>query len=228
MISCKNLSLGHGKNKLTQPFNLEMPQHAWYGIIGENGSGKSTFLKTLLGLIKPSSGTIFVDAKLPQQKHDWISYIPQEREVMLGELTTAHDLLLATYKARQFGLPFYSQALKNKTEQLLTIVGAGHYAKQPFNTLSGGQKKRIYLAQALMNDPTLLLLDEPLADLDPIAKQKFLRALKAIHDQTKISLLIISHDMHEIANYLDGFIHFKKGGVHFCQDLPCIKESAYV
>ena len=228
MIFCKQLILGFGKKELTQPFDLEIPEHAWYGIIGENGVGKSTFLKTLLGLTPPIAGQIRMGGKTPQHKKNWVSYIPQEREVMLGEHTTAYDFILASYQAEKFGLPFYRKGLKQRTQDILMTVGASHYAHQAFNTLSGGQKKRIYLAQALINQPKLLLLDEPLADLDPMAKQKFLHALKAIHDQTKISLLIISHDMHEIATYLDGFIHFKKGSVHFCQDLPCVKESAYV
>ena len=103
-----------------------------------------------------------------------------------------------------------------------------NYMNQPFSTLSGGQKKRIYLAQALVNNPRLLLLDEPLADLDPNAKQHFIKALKSIHENRDLSLLIISHDMHEIAKHLDGFLHFKDSKAHYCVNLPCIKEDVNV
>ncbi|MDE4961465.1 ATP-binding cassette domain-containing protein, partial [Francisella tularensis] len=83
------------------------------------------------------------------------------------------------------------------------------YIHKPFKNLSGGQKKRVYLVQALINEPKILLLDEPLSDLDPDAKHQFLACLKEIHKKENNTLLIISHDMKEISTQLDAFIHFK-------------------
>lgn len=228
MIECKNLVLGYKNTSISEPFDLTLPNNQWFGIIGENGCGKSTFMKTILGNIKPISGNIQVLDKKPGNSNDSIAYIPQEREINTSEYTSGLTLIELSYNGWHFGIPFLNTATRKKALDILELVGATKYMHQPFSTLSGGQKKRIYLAQALINRPKLLLLDEPLADLDPEAKQHFIEALNKIHKQHELTLLIISHDMHQIAMNLDGYIHFKQTQVHFCQELPCIREGAYV
>lgn len=228
MIDCKDLILGYNKEPISKPFSLHLPINQWFGIIGENGCGKSTFLKTILGNIKPISGSIQVLGKEPGCTNDYIAYIPQEREINTSEYTSGLTLIELSYNGWHFGIPFLNLATRKKALDILELVGATKYMHQPFTTLSGGQKKRIYLAQALINQPKLLLLDEPLADLDPDAKGHFIEALNKIHKQHELSLLIISHDMHQIAMDLNGYIHFKQNEVHYCQELPCIREDAYV
>ncbi len=226
-IKCNDLVVGYDSG-LTKPFNLSIAENKWLGIIGENGIGKSTFIKTILGINQPIAGEIRVFDKKPKSQNQYISYIPQEREINLSDNMSGFTLIKSSYRSWYYGLPLFNRKLKSKVLELLDLVGATKYMYQPFNTLSGGQKKRIYLAQALINQPKLLLLDEPLADLDPKAKQHFIQALQEIHQNQSLGLLIISHDMHEIATYLDGFIHFKDGMVHQCQELPCAKEDTYV
>ena len=227
MIECKNLVLGY-RESLVEAFSLKIADNKWMGIIGENGIGKSTFMKTILGIIKPISGNINIFGKNIGQVNNIISYIPQEREINLSDLMSGLTLIKSSYHGASFGLPLLNRKLHNRALELLELVGATKYQHQPFNTLSGGQKKRIFLAQALINDPQLLLLDEPLADLDPSAKQHFIDALEEIHKHKSLGLLIISHDMHEIASHLDGFIHFKDKMVHSCVELPCAAKDTYV
>ncbi|MCE3268438.1 MAG: transporter ATP-binding protein [Burkholderiales bacterium] len=228
MIECRNLVLGYKHKPISKPFNLTLPNNKWFGIIGENGCGKSTFMKTILGNLKPVAGELQIFGKKPGNSNNSIAYIPQEREINTSEYTSGLTLIELSYNGWHFGIPFLNSNTKKKALDLLDLVGATKYMHRPFTTLSGGQKKRIYLAQALINQPKLLLLDEPLADLDPEAKQHFIEALNKIHKQHELSLLIISHDMHQIAMDLDGYIHFKNTQVHFCQELPCIREGAYV
>ena len=227
MINCQNLILGYSK-PVSPAFNLEIKNNQWIGIIGQNGAGKSTFLKTILGNIAPYSGSLEVLNAKPGKFNHHISYIPQEREINLSDKMSGFSLIKSSYAAWRFGLPWFNSALNQRINDLVTLVGACDYAHKPFNTLSGGQKKRIYLAQALINKPQILLLDEPLADLDPHAKQHFIQALQKIHQKEELGLLIISHDMHEIASYLDAFIHFRYDGVHYCETLACVKEDSYV
>lgn len=227
MISCDNLVLGYDA-AITPKFNLAIDDNQWIGIIGKNGAGKSTFLKTMLGNLAVISGTIRILGQAPGKINQLISYIPQEREINLADRMSGVSLILSSAVGWRFGLPWYSRKLRERVAGLIDLVGANDYAHQPFNTLSGGQKKRIYLAQALVNQPRLLLLDEPLADLDPHAKQHFIEALQKIHQHQKLGLLIISHDMHEIACHLDAFIHFSSTGVHFCETIECVKEDTYV
>lgn len=228
IVACKNLCIGYDHKSLTEPFDLELKENNWYGIIGANGAGKTTFFKTLLGIIKPISGEIWILDSTIGKHNSSISYIPQERELNTNIKTSAYTLILSSYKAFKWGVPFYDKDLKAKADEILRITGASTFAHKPFCTLSGGQKKKIYLAQALINDSKLVLMDEPLADLDPESKLGFLHSLKEIHKETTLSLMMISHDMHEIAQYLDAFIHFKDNKVHLCREIPCIKESAYV
>ena len=227
MINCDNLVLGYD-TAITPKFNLAINDNQWIGIIGKNGAGKSTFLKTMLGNLAVISGSIKILGQAPGKINQLISYIPQEREINLADRMSGVSLILSSAVGWRFGLPCYSRKLRERVAELIDLVGANDYAHQPFNTLSGGQKKRIYLAQALVNQPRLLLLDEPLADLDPHAKQHFIEALQKIHQHQKLGLLIISHDMHEIACHLDAFIHFSSTGVHFCETIECVKEDTYV
>lgn len=227
VINCKSLVLGY-REPITNPFNLEINENKWFGIIGENGIGKSTFLKTILGEIKPISGELNVLGHRCNTYNSEIAYIPQMREINLSDNMSGLSLIKASFRGWSLGLPLFSKKLHNEALELIDLVGAAKYMSQPFSTLSGGQKKRIYLAQALINKPKLLLLDEPLADLDPKAKQHFIQALEEIHQHQELSMLIISHDMHEIASYLDGFIHFKNGNVHPCNEVPCAKGDVYV
>ena len=227
MLSCTNLCLGY-ERPLSPSFNLSIANNKWIGIIGQNGIGKSTFLKTILGNLKAQSGELAILGCAPGVANSKIAYIPQERDINLSERMSGLTLISSTFNGGRYGLPWLGRAVKQRIAALITLVGATEYAHQPFNTLSGGQKKRIYLAQALVNQPQLLLLDEPLADLDPQAKQHFIQALQQIHQDSELGLLIISHDMHEIALHLDGFIHFRRDGVHYCDTLACIKEDSYV
>ena len=225
IISCENLCLGYPKKTLTEPINLEIKSSQWLGIVGRNGIGKSTFFKTILGILPQVSGTITVLENPPGTLNHKISYIPQDKTLNITHNVSGMTLIKANYRPNHFGLPCFGRNLNQKIFYLLETVGAESYAKRPFQTLSGGQKKRLFLAQALINNPKILLLDEPLSDLDPQAKHDVIQALKKIHYQENITLLIISHDMHDIIHELNYFIHFKNRTAHFCDVLPCLKKD---
>ena len=228
IVECKKICIGYEGKSLTEPFNLELKENNWYGIMGANGTGKTTFFKTLLGSIKPISGEARILHCSAEKHNMYIGYIPQEREINTNIRTSAYTFILNSYKAFKWGIPIYGATLHKRLKEILEIIGAHDYVHKPFINLSGGQKRRIFLAQALINDVKLLFMDEPLADLDPKSKQSFLHSLRKIQNETTLSLMMISHDMYEIAEFFDGFIHFKNNKVHLCKELPCIKELAHV
>ncbi len=228
IIRCHQLEVGYGKNILAKNLDLTVYENQWIGIVGKNGIGKSTFFKTLLGIIPSLSGTLSVLGAPAGKNNKIISYIPQERELNLTEFTSGITLIKACYKGSNFGIPYFTRSFEKNLDFILEITGAKRYASKAFHALSGGQKKRIYLAQALINNPKLMLLDEPLSDLDPLAKHEFIKALKRIHQSKELSLLMISHDMHEIAHDFDHFLHFKNQSAHLCHKLPCLTEDASV
>ena len=228
MINCKNLVLGYNNRPITTPMYINIRHSQWVGVVGQNGIGKSTFFKALISKNKPLSGEIKIDGKSVQKANELISYIPQEREINYDDKTSGLTLAKATYKGSKLGLPFWNSDFKKHLSYLVELTNTTNYIKVPFKNLSGGQKKRIYLLQALINKPEILLLDEPLSDLDPVSKQKFLQVLKEIHKNTSLTVLLISHDMQEISHQLDWFLHFKDRGVHLCNKLPCLSEDANV
>ena len=226
MIKCTNLIIGYKNKSLSKPINLSIPTNSWVGIVGKNGVGKSTFFKTLLGEIIPVAGEITIDDK--KVDTNVISYIPQEREVNYEEKTSGLTLVKYSYKPNLWGMPFFNKGFKQKLNYLIDLTQTRDYIEKPFKDLSGGQKKRVYLIQALINETKILLLDEPLSDLDPNAKQEFLQCLKEIHAKENITLLLISHDMKEIDSQLDAFIHFKNETCHYCDIMPCLQEDICV
>jgi ABC-type Mn2+/Zn2+ transport system ATPase subunit len=228
MIKCDNLVLGYNNQPITAKINLMIPDNKWIGIIGKNGTGKSTFLKSVLGNIPILEGELQIFGAKVGKYNKYISYIPQEREINLSDKMSGFSLVESSYEGWRLGVPFISRKISQRVAELIELVGATDYATRPFCTLSGGQKKRIYLAQALINQPKLILLDEPLADLDPHAKQHFIQALQKIHQTQHLGLLIISHDMHEIAEHLDSFLHFTNSQVHYCETIECVREDSYV
>ncbi|QIV96653.1 zinc/manganese transport system ATP-binding protein [Allofrancisella inopinata] len=226
MIKCSNLIIGYKNVPLSQPLNLNIPTNSWVGIVGKNGIGKSTFFKTILKKIPAIAGEITVNGG--KIDLNTISYIPQEREINCEEKTSGLTLIKYSFKPKSWGLPFFNKEFKKKLNYLIELTETKEYIRKPFKDLSGGQKRRIFLVQALINEPKILLLDEPLSDLDPNAKQKFIASLKEIHKKENITLLIISHDMKEISSQLDAFIHFKDGTCHYCDKLPCLQEDICV
>lgn len=227
IIETKSLVLGY-KTPISHPLNINVQRGEWIGIVGQNGIGKSTLFKTMMGQVAPLEGTLLINGKPQGDNNHLISYIPQERELNTLEQTSGMTLIKASYRAQYWGLPFFDSTFRNKLNEIIELVGIESYIKRPLTSISGGQRKRIYLAQALINSPSILLLDEPLSDLDPMAKQHFIQALKQIHHHTEITVLIISHDMQEISTQLDRFLHFKDGNAHICDIMPCLKEDARV
>lgn len=222
IIQCNNLSLGYKDHQLTKNFSFSIEKGAWLGIIGDNGSGKSTFFKTILGEINPLSGQIKLFGNKPGKiaNNRQISLIPQSRHIDTPDYLTAYQLLKASVNGHKMGLPILNKDQKQKLDNLILLVGAEDYINKPFQQLSGGQKKRVFLAQALLNQPQLLLLDEPLADLDLQAKHHFIHCLQKIHQEIPLTLLMVTHEMNEIHQYLSGFIHFHRGDVILTPNYP--------
>ena len=227
-IEVKNLSLGYANALNSNPITFTIKLGEWTGIVGQNGTGKSTLFKVLLGQLEPLEGVVTICSKKPGSNNNLIGYIPQNRELNTAPKMCASTLIKASYKANSWGIPIYNSSFKQKLKSLVNLVGIQPYLHQPLEKLSGGQLKRVFLVQALINDPKILLLDEPLSDLDPAAKQKFITSLKKIHKSREITVLIISHDMQEINKRLDKFIHFKNGSANVCDLMPCLKEDMRV
>lgn len=225
MIEMKDLVMGYHK-PITNPINLKISDNKWLGVVGKNGIGKTTLFKTFLGIIKPLRGEILIFNQKPENSNNLISYIPQERELNLPDKMTGYSLVKYTLSSPQ--IKQQKKIDRNFLNNLIDLVDVGSYIHQPFLTLSGGQKKRVFLVQSLISHPKLLLLDEPLADLDPKSKRAFIASLHRIREQRELNVLMISHEMREVYQELDGFMHFSEQQLHYHKTIENLESCLYV
>lgn len=211
VIETHDLSLGYDNKLLVTNFNLKIESGEFIGILGPNGSGKSTFLRALLGLIKPCSGHITVLNLKPTHGNTKIGYMPQMRSNISIANLTSRALLEAAADGLCYGLPILSKSKKIEIHKTLDIVEATNYADRPFQQLSGGERQRIHLAQALLGDPSILLLDEPLSNLDPNYQDKFIILLKEIQRNLNVTILVTAHDPNPLLNIMNRVLFFANG-----------------
>lgn len=210
-IYAEKLSIGFNKKTLLQNINASIDLGEFIAILGPNGSGKTTLLKTLLGAVKPIDGLLNVLGHTPHQDCRSIGYMPQQ--LLRSELKhlTARTLLTAAIQSYQWGLPHLSRVQQQEIDRVLVTVGAEDFADQAFDTCSGGQKRRILLAQALLGAPKLLLLDEPLAHLDLKHQEKFVEILNKLKEQSQVTIVLTSHDINPLTQAISRVLYLAHG-----------------
>ncbi len=181
--------------------HLAVPAGSRLGILGPNGGGKSTLLKIALGLLEPTSGRVTVFGRAPAQarRDGLIGYVPQKVEAELGFPMSVREIVAlgATWRLSPWrGTP---PAMKARIEEMLALTGAADFADRPIGTLSGGQMQRAMIARALVANPKILALDEPMVGIDAAGQQQFAALLDRIHRTLGLTILIISHDLRAIA-----------------------------
>ena len=196
--------------------HLTIPDGQFIGIIGHTGSGKSTLIQHLNGLLKGTSGKIFYndqyiyDEKYEMRKlREKVGLVFQYPEYQLFEATVFEDVC---FGPKNEGLS--EEEVKQRAEEALRQVGLPeeYYQKSPFE-LSGGQKRRVAIAGILAMHPEVLVLDEPTAGLDPKGRDEILDQVAKLHRERKITVILVSHSMEDVANYVDRIIVMNKGNV---------------
>ncbi|VVC75619.1 Hemin import ATP-binding protein HmuV [Aquicella siphonis] len=211
VITTRGLTLGYAGKPIVANISIQISKGEFIGILGPNGSGKSTFLKAVLGLIKPLSGDIRVLGEAPAHGSSDLGYMPQMRQYASAANLSCRSMLEASYQGTSFGLPLPSRKKSGEIGRLLRLVKADDYADRPVQQLSGGERQRIYLAQSLLGNPKILLLDEPLSNLDPHYQETFINLLKDIQDRLDITILFTAHDPNPLLKVMDRVMFFAKG-----------------
>lgn len=197
-IICRNLAIGYDDKAIVQNMNFSVNTGEYLCVIGENGAGKSTFMKTLLGLQPPIQGEILFGDNLKQNE---IGYLPQQTEVQKDFPASVREIVLSGCQ-NQLGLrPFYNRKEKSYAEAILNKLQITDLAEQCYRELSGGQKQRVLLARALCATKKMLLLDEPVAGLDPKAAKEMYYLIQKINREENITVIMISHDIQIAVNY---------------------------
>lgn len=195
MIEIKNISKKYGKHRILDNISFTINEGECIGIVGANGSGKTTLLSIISGIIKADKGDILADGKIisnsPKSISGHISYVPQENP-LINELTAMDNLRL-----------WYSGSKKELEHELengvLSLLGINEFKGRTVSKLSGGMKKRLSIGIALLEKPSLLIMDEPSAALDLTGKFRIKDYMRQYTTQMKGSILVVSHDQNELS-----------------------------
>lgn len=207
-ISCENVTLGYEGKSIIENLSFCVNQGDYLCIIGENGAGKSTLMKTMLNLKKPMAGEIKKGDGLSRYE---VGYLPQQTPVQKDFPATVYEVALSGCLNRCGIKPFYSKADKALTLDNLKKMDILDLKDMSFRDLSGGQKQRVLLARALCATKKLLLLDEPVAGLDPKVTNEMYELIGELNKEG-ITIIMVSHDLASALKYASHILHI--GGGH--------------
>ncbi len=203
LITASDVSLGYDNHAIVKELNFEVNTGNYLCIVGENGSGKSTLMKTLLGLRSPLSGQIHFGDGL---KANEIGYLPQQTVIQKDFPATVREIVLSGCQGRCGLRPFYNRQEKELADKNIERMGIIGLKNRPYRELSGGQQQRVLLARALCATQKVLLLDEPVAGLDPNVTAG-MYALIEKFNMEGITIIMISHDISAAIRYASHILH---------------------
>lgn len=208
MIVIKNVSFGYGKENILTNVNLVVEAQEYVGIIGANGAGKSTLMRLILGQLAPSEGTVEVATAS-------IGYVPQVGFRQLGNFPANVEEIVMTGLYGSIGMfHFPKKEHRQQVEDTLELVGMQDYRKRMLSELSGGQQQRVLIARALIQQPELLVLDEPLTGIDAQAGEMLYHLLDKLNKEYGMTIVMVTHNMEQVARYTNRFYHVRNGSVH--------------
>jgi ABC-type Mn2+/Zn2+ transport system ATPase subunit len=211
LVTLEDVAVGYGRHVVVQDINLELPRGSFTGLLGANGSGKSTILKALLGILPPLAGRLTlhsIDGRPPV-----LGYTPQRESLdPVFLLTSLEVVLMAACSRVKPGRPI-GRAERDWAMDCLRETGAADLARKLFSQLSGGQKQRVLVARALAARPDFLLLDEPIAGIDAAATQAIMDLLRKLHREQGRTILLVSHDLATVRQYAEQAVWLCEGRV---------------
>lgn len=188
---------------------LNVGQGEFVGLIGSNGAGKTTLLRVLLGALSPSAGVVRRPSR--HGPGGGIGYVPQKLPLEPDVPLRARDVVALGLDGGRLGFPVRSSGRRRQVDAALDAVGAGCFAEQRVGELSGGQQQRVLVAHALISRPALLLLDEPLASLDPASAQDVVELLDRLRADTGVAIVLTAHDMNPLLPVMDRVAYLARG-----------------
>lgn len=211
-VSFHDVRLVLGGRTILDGVNLEIGPNEFVGLLGPNGAGKTTLMRSVLGLITPAQGTITVLGEPATRGNAAVGYMPQIHRTFAGTRLRGWDFVAVAVSGAHLGLPILSREDRKEIDRVIELVGASSLAKRPLYEISGGERQRLLLAQALIGTPKLLLLDEPLASLDPRHQEYVVELVKRLQTDLKISVLFSAHELNPLIGTMNRVLYL--GGGH--------------
>ena len=221
IIKCEHTDFGYENHDAVIDLNLEIYPGDYLCVVGENGSGKSTLIKGMLGLLKPTGGSLSVADEL---KRGGIGYLPQQTAAQKDFPATVQEVVLSGTLSRRGNRPFYSRAERKLAAHNLERLGIEHLKQKCYRELSGGKQQRVLIARALCATEQLLILDEPITGLDPSAIQDFYHLIKKLNKEDGITIIMVSHDIGNVISQANKILHLHRRVV-FCGTAEAYRQS---
>ncbi len=203
LLDVKELAVGYETGVVARDISFTLREGDYLCIVGENGSGKTTLMKTLLSLQEPMGGEIRTGRSL---QRSGIGYLPQQTLIQKDFPASVREVVLSGCQGRLGWRPFYSSAEKQLAAQNMKRMGIERLSAKCYRDLSGGQQQRVLLARALCAAESILLLDEPVAGLDPVAAADMYELIRQLNSEG-VAIIMISHDIEEAVSYASHVLH---------------------
>jgi len=219
IIQFKHVFFGYDHLFTLEDISFQIEEGDFVGIIGPNGSGKTTILKLILGIFEPSQGTVDIFGQSPVQSYEKMGYVPQRLHLDPMFPISVSELVLTGTLWR---LPWWGrtrEADRKIAQQALETVGIAHLKGRQFGTLSSGQAQRALIARALAGKPKLLILDEPTANIDPQSSADIHQILKKLSQE--MTVLMVTHDLHTVIHDTNKVLCVHEGVTELAPDKVC-------
>ncbi len=210
-VQLENLGVTIGGHTILTDICADIRAGEWIGIFGPNGAGKTTLIRTILGIQRPTKGSVQVLGMSPRQAAPFIGYMPQSQSSLEGYALSVRAVIQASCHGTLWGVPWTSSCCNAEIDRVLTATGAIAYANKAFSVLSGGERQRVMLSQALLSHPKILLLDEPLAGLDPKNQSLLIDCISHVQEMTKATILFVAHDLNPLIHSMDRLMYLSAG-----------------
>jgi zinc/manganese transport system ATP-binding protein len=212
LLRLEGIGVRLGGRQVLSDVTFSLGKGEFTGIIGPNGAGKTTLLRVILGLIEPSGGRVLVNGEpLHNKNKAAIGYVPQKLVIDPDMPLRARDVVSLGLDGHKLGFGFPSRQRRELVDAALADVGAAAYADARVGELSGGEQQRVLVAHALISRPKLLLLDEPLANLDLRSEQEIVAVLGKLAREHDIAVLLSAHDMNPLLGVMDRIVYVANG-----------------
>ena len=211
VVSVKDLALDFGERSLWHDLSFGFQERELLAVLGPNGTGKTSLLRILLGLLEPSAGSVAVAGCRPKDTCQSVGYIPQQRVFDRDLPLRGRDLVRLGLDGHRWGVGRLSDEERARVDRALEEVGASAYADAPVGRLSGGEQQRLRVAQALVSDPVLLLADEPLLSLDLSYQRIITSLLDARRSRAGTPVVFVTHDINPVLSIVDRVLYLAPG-----------------
>ncbi len=208
IFECKDVTLGYENKVVAKNLNFKIDQGDYLCVGGENGTGKSTLIKTLLGLIKPLNGEVI--ANVQGKNHKGVGYLPQQTQAQKDFPASVWEVVLSGVLNNDHRCPFYNKKDKAEAEKNMEKLNILDLKKRCYRELSGGQQQRVLLARALCATDSVLILDEPVTGLDPAASMELYETIKDLNKKENVTIIMVSHDIKNALNYATHILHLEQ------------------